>query len=134
MLEKLYNTDLGASKVKALTRSYIWWPGMDAEIDNLVKTCSVCQQSRPALAVAPLHSWEWPSELWSRLHLDFAGPFMGHTFLILVDAHSKWLDAHLMQSISSANTIEKRAIHFVALSPRLTVCTALSARPLLDGW
>ena len=24
---------------------------------------------------APLHSWEWPSQPWSRLHLDFAGPF-----------------------------------------------------------
>ena len=98
--------------MKALARSYIWWPGMDAEIDNLVKACSVCQQSRPAPAVAPLHSWEWPSELWSRLHLDFAGPFMGHMFLILMDAHSKWLDVHLMQSITSANTIEKLRMVF----------------------
>ena len=32
---------------------------------------------------------------------------MGHMFLILVDAHSKWLDVRLMQSISSTNTIEK---------------------------
>ena len=85
---------------------------MDTEIDNLVKACSVCQQSCPAPAVAPLHSWEWPSEPWSRLHLDFAGPFMGHMFLILVDAHSKWLDVHLMQSITSANTIEKLQIVF----------------------
>ena len=37
---------------------------------------------------------------------------MGHMFLILVDAHSKWLDVHLMQSISSANTIEKPRMVF----------------------
>ena len=55
-------------------------------------------------------------------------------FLILLDAYSKWFDVHLMQSISSANTIEKPATHFVALSSHLTVCTALSARPLLEGW
>ena len=79
---------------------------MDGEIDNLVKSCSVCQESRPAPAVAPLHSWEWPSEPWSRLHLDFAGPFMGHMFLLIMDAHSKWLDIHLLPSISSANTID----------------------------
>ena len=91
LLEELHNTHLGASKMKALAHSYIWWPGMDEEINNLVKSCSVCQQSQPAPAVAPLHSWEWPSEPWSRLHLDFAGPFMGHMFLIIVDAHSKWL-------------------------------------------
>ena len=107
LLEELHNTHLGASKMKALAHSYIWWPGMDEEINNLVKSCSVCQQSQPAPAVAPLHSWEWPSEPWSRLHLDFAGPFMGHMFLIIVDAHFKWLDVHLMPSISSTNTIEK---------------------------
>ena len=111
LLEELHNTHLGASKMKALARSYIWWPGMDAEIDNLVKFCPVCQQSHPAPPVSPLHSWEWPSEPWSRLHLDFVGPFMGHMLLILVDAHSKWLNAHLMQSISSAKTIKK--LHMV---------------------
>ena len=57
LLEEL-ETHLGASKMKALARSYIWWPGMDAEIDNLVKFCPMCQQSRPALALAPLHSWK----------------------------------------------------------------------------
>jgi len=95
---------------------------MDTEIDNLVKACSVCQQSRPAPAVAPLHSWEWPSEPWSKLYLDFVGPFMGHMFLILVDAHSKWLDVHLMQSISYTNTVEKLRIVFVTHSlPRKVV-------------
>ena len=82
---------------------YIWWP----DIEDLVKSCAVCQQSRLAPAVAPLYSWEWPSEPWSRLHLNYSGPFLGHMFLVLVDAHLKWLDAHIMQSISSAKTIEK---------------------------
>ena len=122
LLEELHNTHLGASKMKALARCYIWWPGMDQEIDNLVKSCSVCQESRPAPAIAPLHSWEWPTEPWSRLHLDFAGPFLGHMFLILVDAHSKWLDVHQMQSITSANTIEKlRAVFATHGLPRKVV-------------
>ena len=95
---------------------------MDQEIDNLVKSCSVCQESRPAPAVAPVHSWEWPTKPWSHLHLDFAGPFLGHMFLILVDTHSKWLDVHQMQSITSANTIEKlRAVFATHGLPRKVV-------------
>ena len=31
---------------------------------------------------------------------------MGHMFLILVDSHSKWLDAHIMPNITSSRTIE----------------------------
>jgi len=55
LLEEL-KTHLGASKMKALACSYIWWPEMDTEIDNLVKFCQCA--SNPALAVAPLHSWK----------------------------------------------------------------------------
>ena len=38
--------------------------------------------------------------------MDFAGPYMGHMFLIIQDMHSKWLDAHIMSTITSSKTIE----------------------------
>ena len=112
ILEELHETHPGTSKMKALARSYLWWPGIDADIEQMVKTCIVCQQSRPSPAPAPLHPWEWPSQPWSRVHLDFAGPFMGKMFLIIIDAHSKWLDVHIMPSITSVQTIEKLRITF----------------------
>ena len=106
VLDELHETHPGASRMKALARSYIWWPKMDTEIEAVVKTCNICQESRPFPSSAPVHPWQWPSQPWSRLHLDFAGPFMGHMFLIIVDSHSKWLDAHVMSSITSTKTIE----------------------------
>ena len=30
-----------------------------------------------------------------------AGPFLGHMFLVLIDAHSKWMEVELMTSITS---------------------------------
>lgn len=36
---------------------------------------------------APLHPWEWPESLWSRIHVDYSGPFVGEMFLLIVDAH-----------------------------------------------
>ena len=106
-LEELHETHPGVSKMKALARSYIWWPGMDGEIAEVVKNCPSCQVTRPSPPVAQLHPWEWLSKLWSRLHIDFAGPFMGHMYLVLVDSHSKWLDVQVMQSITTAKTIKK---------------------------
>ena len=61
----------------------------------------------PSPAAATLHPWEWPSCPWSRLHLDFAGPFCNLMFLVLIDAHSKWIDVLPMQSITSEKMIEK---------------------------
>ena len=112
LLQELHQTHPGITKMKALARGYIWWPKMDSQIEDLVKTCTVCQESRPSPAAAPLHPWEWPSQPWSRLHLDFAGPFCDHMFLVLVDAHSKWIDVHLMSSITSTKTIEKLRVIF----------------------
>ena len=106
VLQELHETHPGASRMKSLARSYIWWPKMDSEIESQVRSCSICQESSPSPPAAPLHPWQWPSQPWSRLHLDFAGPYMGQMFLIIVDAHSKWLDAHIMSSITSTKTIQ----------------------------
>ena len=32
---------------------------------------------------------------------------MGHSFLVIVDSHSKWLDVHIMSNITSSKTVEK---------------------------
>ena len=39
-------------------------------------------------SVVPLRPWEWPNRPWSRLHVDYAGPFMGRMLLAIVDAFS----------------------------------------------
>lgn len=98
--------------MKQLARSYVWWPCMDSEIEAVVKKCAPCQESRPAPPTAPLHPWEWPAQPWSRLHIDFAGPYLGHMFLVVVDAHSKWMDVRLMNSITAAKTIEQLRMLF----------------------
>ncbi|XP_038590459.1 uncharacterized protein K02A2.6-like [Micropterus salmoides] len=53
-----------------------------------------------------LHPWDWPDKPWSRLHVDYAGPFMGKMFFVLIDAHSKWMDVYPVNSATSATTIE----------------------------
>ena len=93
--------------MKALARSYFWWPGMDTEIETHVRACDSCQQLSKVPARAPLHPWEWPGRPWYRLHIDFAGPFEGKMILVIVDAHTKYIDAHLMSSTTAAATILK---------------------------
>lgn len=107
LVEELHESHPGVSRMKSLGRSYIWWPCMDNDIENKVKQCSTCQTSRKSPPVAPLHPWEWPRRPWSRLHMDYAGPFMGRMFLVIVDAHSKWLDIHAMHSATTSATVEK---------------------------
>ena len=106
VLHQLHQGHPGVSRMKALARSYVWWPKMDKEVEDTVKACTTCQEHRNVPAPAPLHPWDWPNKPWSRLHVDYAGPFMGKMFLVLIDAHSKWMDVYPVNSATSAITIE----------------------------
>jgi transposase InsO family protein len=44
---------------------------------------------------------------WTRVHIDHAGPIQGKMILVIVDAHSKWIDAHVVASTSTSATLEK---------------------------
>ncbi|XP_016303649.1 uncharacterized protein K02A2.6-like [Sinocyclocheilus anshuiensis] len=105
VLEELHTGHPGIVRMKAIARSYVWWPGLDADIELQVKMCQSCQQIQKMPSQAPLHPWEWPSKPWERIHVDFAGPCEGHMYLVVVDAHSKWPEVQLMTSTTAEKTI-----------------------------
>lgn len=107
LLVELHQSHPGMVRMKTLARSYIYWPGLDKDIERVVRDCDLCQEHRRCPPRTVMHPWEWPDKPWSRIHADFAGPFLGHMFLILIDAHSKWVDVHIMNTITSDATIEK---------------------------
>ena len=65
-------------------------------------------------ALAPLHPWLWPTKPWQRVHVDFAGPFMGRMFMVVVDARAKWPEVIPMSSTTSSNTIDELCRLFAA--------------------
>ena len=103
----LHDSHPGSVRMKDLARSHVWWPKMDQALEACVKGCNTCQEQRKMPATAALHPWEWPSRPWTRLHIDYAGPFMGKMFLIIIDAHSKCLDVHSVNTATAETTIAK---------------------------
>ena len=106
VLEELHDGHLGIVKMKALARSYVWWPNISGQLEELAKACSGCQHNQKMPTKAPLHPWEWATAPWQRIHIDYAGPFQNSMFLIVVDAHSKWLEVIPVRSTTSSSTIE----------------------------
>ena len=114
VLNELPSNHPGVSRMKSVAQSYVWWPGLDQNIEDLVKGCIPCQSVKSAPPIAPLHPWIWPSKPWQRIHVDFAGPFLGRMFIIIVDAHSKWPEMYEMSSTSTDSTIAILRHVFVA--------------------
>jgi len=105
LLEELHGEHQGVSRTKTFARSYMWWPGMDSEIESMVRGCAVCQTVQKMPAKAPLQPWPWPTRVWQRIHIDFAEKDQ-QMMLVLIDSHSKWIEVFPMKSTTSTKTIE----------------------------
>ena len=92
--------------MKSIARTHVWWPSINKHIEQVVRDCSSCQNIQNAPSRAELHPWSWPDSPWRRIHVYFAGPFLGSMFMIIVDAHSKWLEVFPMRSITTTKTLE----------------------------
>ena len=97
---------LGIVRMKNVARSFVWWPGIDSEIETTAKNCRDCRQITN-LPPTTMHQWETPTGPWIRIHADYLGPIMGHMFLIVVCAYSKWPEVIPMKNgTTSTQTIE----------------------------
>ena len=106
ILDELHVGHPGIVWMKELSRSHVWWPHLDQELEKRARECESCQEGRKAPTAAPLHPWNWPTKPWARVHLDFAGPFLDKMFLVIVDAHSKWPEVLEMHCTTAEKTIE----------------------------
>ena len=92
--------------MKSLARSYVWWPGLDAQIEEVCRACIECCAANRNPPKAPAHPWMIPQHPWQRVHVDHAH-FGGRLLLVAVDAYSKWPEVHIVSLTSAQQTIDK---------------------------
>ena len=63
VLEELHE---GHAGMKAIARSFIWWPGIDREVEEVVEACVTCQNRRSRPSVTPPHPWTYSESPWQR--------------------------------------------------------------------
>ena len=124
VLRELHEGHPGITKMKGLARMYVWWPGIHTDIEKSVCVCEKCQEVQASPPAAPLNPWKWPTRPWAQsLHLDFAGPFLSKTFFIMIDVHSKWIEAVSVPSTSSNAAIEELRTVFAKFGIPETIVT-----------
>ncbi|XP_063381271.1 uncharacterized protein K02A2.6-like [Cydia fagiglandana] len=107
ILDLIHEPHMGVVKSKALARSYVWWPGIDEALERTCLACTVCAVHADDPPRATPCPWRCPAQAWSRLHLDFMGPIAGKTYLVAVDATSKWLEIFPVPSTAAKFTVNK---------------------------
>lgn len=58
---ELHGGHPGATRMKALARGLVWWPGVDGMVEGVVKNCQECQDAQPLPPTQPMQPWSWPT-------------------------------------------------------------------------
>jgi hypothetical protein len=106
ILTELHTAHPGVVRMKNLSRSFVWWPNFDKDIEDTVRSCTDCQVHMRLPTHTPIHPWEFPNKPWQRVHIDFAGPVDGKMLFLIIDAYSKFPFVHVMNSTTASRTID----------------------------
>ena len=106
VLQILHTGHFGIERMKHLARSAVYWPGLDAKLTELARTCQTCAEHALDPTKASIHPWMLPEKPWSRVHIDHAINFKKLHWLVLIDAYSKYPCIHRTTSTSTKATID----------------------------
>ena len=98
----------GLAKTKQLIREKLWFPRIDKNVEELIRSCIPCQANCTAAQPVPLKMNELPPKPWHTVHVDFCGPFStGEYLLVVIDAYSRFPEVEIVKSTSAVSTIAK---------------------------
>lgn len=96
----------GMSTTKHLLRKYVWWPGMDREIEEFIKTCTTCIRLSASDPPEPMLMSDFPKNPWQNIAIDFwSGSDTDPKVLVVADYYSKAIRAKVMKETTSEATI-----------------------------
>lgn len=116
--------------IDRIRRQY-YWPNMDKDVRNFVRTCEVCKAVKaPNITQrSPMGSFRESNEPWQVLYLDFIGPLprskSGNIHILtVVDAFSKFVHAQPLRLANSKNLISflENRIFLVFGVPEIVIC------------
>lgn len=107
VLRQLHRGHPGIQRMKAVARSYVYWPNIDQDIEFYVKQCHNCANAARAPVKNTLQSWSYPAAPMERIHVDIAGPCNDKYYFVIVDAFSKWPEIFQTSRITTSEIIEK---------------------------
>lgn len=96
ILKLLHANHSGMVKMKQQARRYVYWFGINSDIEHFVANCDICSCSAIVPKTKTNSAWIPTTRPFSRIHIDFFY-LNHHTFLLMVDSFSKWLEIEWMK-------------------------------------
>ena len=106
MKMKIHSSHMGAESCLRRARECIFWPGMNAEVKEMIAACETCRKYEKSQPNQPLMPLEIPSRPWERIGVDLF-TFDNKDFLITVDYFSNYWEIDKLNNTLASTVILK---------------------------
>ena len=104
MLERLHESHQGIERTKRRARLSIYWPRIDNDIENMVKSCRECELELPSQGKEPIIHHEPPERIFQHQSADLF-TYRGNQFLVVTDLYSGWASTYLLGRSARADDV-----------------------------
>lgn len=106
ILKIVHGPHLGIEKCKRRARDTVYWPGMTAQIEDVISNCMTCSLYQNKNAKEPLLPHETPERPWAKLGADLY-ELNGQNYLLIVDYYSNFIEVEHLKTTTSAKVIKR---------------------------
>ena len=110
-LRSIHCSHLGIEKTKQRAREVIFWPGLNQDIELLIRSCETCGKVANSNPKQPLLSTPPPQFPWQIVGFDLCSS-AGRDYLVTCDFYSRYIEIDYLSSTTSAAVITKLKAHF----------------------
>ena len=96
----------GITAMQQMAKTTVYWPGIDADIEDWVQRCTACLSTKPNQKREPLLPHKVPDAPWQKIGADFFD-FEGQKFLLVIDYFSKFIFVERVSTTTAKSTINK---------------------------
>lgn len=122
MLRKIHCSHQGPEACIRRAKDVIFWPGMTAEIRQLVSQCSVCNEFLQKQAKEPLMTYAIPTHPWQMVGQDLF-TLDSQNYLITVDYFSDYWELDILPDTTSGTIVALTKTQFARFGIPETVLT-----------
>ena len=106
MLKSLHEGHQGIDKTRRRARDCVYWPGINRQIEDMVKRCSQCLTLLPVNPKEPLQQPPLPTRPWDKLGADLYS-LNGNEYLIVTDYLPFFTEIHDLRKEATASLLIK---------------------------